>query len=84
MATLSQIEEEDNEIYAYVVLGAICIGFLLLLTQLYYANYDLVQRLHIDIPFLDKHVFSSSIFFLPCWGTPIKSGMLCCFFLRSR
>ena len=58
MATLSQIEEEDNEIYAYVVLGAICIGFLLLLTQLYYANYDLVQRLHIDIPFLDKHVFS--------------------------
>ena len=58
MATLSQIEEEDNEIYAYVVLGAICIGFLLLLAQLYYANYDLVQRLHIDIPFLDKHVFS--------------------------
>ena len=34
MATLSQIEEEDNEIYAYVVLGAICIGFLLLLAQL--------------------------------------------------
>ena len=33
MATLSQIEEEDNEIYAYVVLGAICIGFLLLLAQ---------------------------------------------------
>ena len=58
MATLSQIEEEDNEIYAYVVLGAICIGFLLLLVQLYYANYDLVQRLHIDIPFLDKHIFS--------------------------
>ena len=74
MATLSQIEEEDNEIYAYVVLGAICIGFLLLLAQLYYANYDLVQRLHIDIPFLDKHVFS----------TPIKSGMLCCSFLRFR
>ena len=48
MATLSQIEEEDNEIYAYVVLGAICIGFLLLLAQLYYANYDLVQRLHIS------------------------------------
>lgn len=34
MATLSQIEEEDNEIYAYVVLGAICIGFLLLLVQI--------------------------------------------------
>lgn len=60
MSSLKQIQEERTERFQILVVSIVSLGIFLLLAQLYYANYDLMLRLHCNSDLLDRHFFSKN------------------------